>query len=37
MDESALEVSRASIERICANFGVRVTEANGPEFDKKVL
>ena len=34
--EPALEAARASIETICGEFGVRITEASGPDFDKKV-
>lgn len=36
-NEVALDAARASIEKICADVNVRITEASGPSFDKKVL
>ena len=35
--EHALDAARQSIDRICAQFEVRITEASGPSFDKKIL
>jgi len=35
--EAALDTARASISTICEGFGVKITEAQGPAFDKKVL
>lgn len=35
--EHALDIARSEIDRICGLFEVRVVEASGPAFDKKVL
>jgi len=35
--EHALDTTRAAIQTICDACGVRITEASGPAFDKKLL
>lgn len=35
--EPALDRAREAIDRICGENGIRVTEASGPQFDKRLL
>lgn len=36
-NEVALDAARAAVEKICAEGNVRIAQASGPSFDKKVL
>ena len=35
--EHALDIARSKITEVCTQYGVIITEASGPSFDKKIL
>ena len=37
LNEQALDVARGKVNSICAEHGVIITEANGPDYDKAVF